>query len=225
MVEFEVEIVPSCIVVPAGYRLGLWMRGRDYEYRGRLDDYGERFVYATRGTGGMTHADPDDRPPEVFDAVVTLHIGPGSPCSLLLPVIPEAGQLGENGTRQPIDVGRAPLTSRAATHGAAVAVIDSDGDHTYDELLALSGTGAAALLGESEDLAGARVCFMVTPGWRYVAWQWAIWRAGGVAVPLCLTHPAPELAFVLDDARPIAVVVGKEFESMLGPLVAERGIA
>ena len=87
-VELEVEIVPSCIVVPPGYRLGLWIRGRDYEYRGRLDDYGERFVYATRGTGGMTHADPDDRPPEVFDAVVTLHIGPESPCSLLLPVIP-----------------------------------------------------------------------------------------------------------------------------------------
>ena len=95
VVELEVEIVPSCIVVPAGYRLGLWVRGRDYEYRGRLDDYGERFVYATRGTGGMTHADPDDRPPEVFDAVVTLHIGPGSPCSLLLPVIPEAGQLAK----------------------------------------------------------------------------------------------------------------------------------
>ena len=90
VVELEVEIVPSCIVVPPGYRLGLWLRGRDYEYRGRLDEYGERFVYATRGTGGMTHADPDDRPPEVFDAVVTLHIGPGSPCSLLLPVIPPA---------------------------------------------------------------------------------------------------------------------------------------
>ncbi len=90
MVELEVEIVPTCIVVPPGYRLGLWVRGRDYEYRGRLDEYGERFVYATRGTGGMTHADPDDRPPEVFDAVVTLHIGPGSPCSLLLPVIPPA---------------------------------------------------------------------------------------------------------------------------------------
>ncbi len=98
VVELEVEIVPSCIVVPPGYRLGLWVRGRDYEYRGRLDDYGERFVYATRGTGGMTHADPDDRPPEVFDAVVTLHIGPGSPCSLLLPVIPARRQR-QSGTR------------------------------------------------------------------------------------------------------------------------------
>jgi malonyl-CoA/methylmalonyl-CoA synthetase len=105
-----------------------------------------------------------------------------------------------------------------------VAVKDAEGDHTYDELLALSGGGAAALLAENEDLDGARVSFMVTPGWRYVAWQWAIWRAGGVAVPLCLTHPAPELGYVLDDARPSAVVVDDEFTPTVGPLAAERGL-
>ena len=105
-----------------------------------------------------------------------------------------------------------------------MAVVDADGDSPSDQLLALSDGGAAALLEGSDDLAGARVCFMVTPGWRYVAWQWAIWRAGGVAVPLCLTHPAPELAYVLDDARPTAVVLGREFEPILGPLAAERGI-
>jgi malonyl-CoA/methylmalonyl-CoA synthetase len=77
-------------------------------------------------------------------------------------------------------VGRAPLTAHAATHGAAVAVVDAEGDHTYDELLALSGGGAAALLDGRNDFDGARVCLMVTPGWRYVAWQWATWRAGGM---------------------------------------------
>ncbi len=115
-------------------------------------------------------------------------------------------------------MGSTPLTSRAATHGGAVAVIDAEGDHTYDELLALSGGGAAALLDGSDDLDGGRVCFMVTPGWRYVAWQWAIWRAGGMAVPLCLTHPAPELGYVLDDARPSAVVVDDEFAPISGRL-------
>jgi malonyl-CoA/methylmalonyl-CoA synthetase len=103
-------------------------------------------------------------------------------------------------------------------------VVDAEGDHTYDELLALSGAGAAALLDGSDDLDGGRVCFMVTPGWRYVAWQWAIWRAGGIAVPLCLTHPAPELGYVLDDARPSAVVVDDEFAPIVGSLAAERGV-
>lgn len=86
--ELDVEIVPTCIVVPPGYRLGLWVRGRDYEYRGPLDDYGQTFYYATRGTGGMTHADPDDRPEAVFAGSVTVHLGPEHPSHLLLPVIP-----------------------------------------------------------------------------------------------------------------------------------------
>lgn len=85
----DVEIVPTCIVVPLGYRLGLWIRGRDYEYRGKLDEYGQRFYYATRGTGGMTHADPDDRPSRVYRGVVQIHLGPDYPSHLLLPLIPE----------------------------------------------------------------------------------------------------------------------------------------
>jgi predicted acyl esterase len=86
--QLEVEIVPSCIVIPAGFRLGLSVRGRDYEYTGPLDDYGQSFVYATRGTGGMTHADPDNRPSQVFDNTVTLYLGRDHDSFLLLPVIP-----------------------------------------------------------------------------------------------------------------------------------------
>jgi hypothetical protein len=84
----DIEIVPSCIVVPPGYTLALWIRGKDYEYTGGLDEYGRSFVYATRGTGGMTHDDPDDRPPEIFGGITTIHLGPGRPSHLLLPVIP-----------------------------------------------------------------------------------------------------------------------------------------
>jgi uncharacterized protein len=86
--ELNVEIVPSCVVVPPGYRLGLSVRGKDYEYGGKLDEYGETFYYATRGTGGMTHDDSDNRPVDVFGGTVTLHTGPEHPSHLLLPVIP-----------------------------------------------------------------------------------------------------------------------------------------
>jgi hypothetical protein len=37
----------------------------------------------------MTHADPDDRPEEVFGGTVTLHFGAKRPSHLLLPIIPE----------------------------------------------------------------------------------------------------------------------------------------
>jgi len=74
--------------VPPDYRLGLNVRGRDYEYTGLLSEFGKTFHYSTRGTGGMTHNDPDDRPAAVFDTRITIHTGPDHPSSLILPIIP-----------------------------------------------------------------------------------------------------------------------------------------
>jgi predicted acyl esterase len=85
--ECDVEIVSTSIVVPAGWRLGLTVRGKDYEYTGEVDDFAKNFHYSTRGTGGMTHNDPDDRPPKIFDTQVTLHAGDGRAPYLLLPII------------------------------------------------------------------------------------------------------------------------------------------
>ena len=58
------------------------------------------------------------------------------------------------------------------------------------------GTRLRALLAGAADLAGARVAFLAPPGIDYVVAQWGIWRAGGIAVPLCTTHPPPELEYV-----------------------------
>ena len=88
--ECEVEILPTCIVVPAGWRVALTVRGRDYEYEGEIGEFGKTFVYGTRGTGGMTHPDPTDRPRDVFGGTVTLHAGGGRDAYLLLPIIPGA---------------------------------------------------------------------------------------------------------------------------------------
>jgi uncharacterized protein len=86
--ECDVEIVTSCIVVPAGWRVALTVRGKDDAYDGELSEFGKRFHYGTRGTGGMTHADPDDRPAAVFGGKVTLYAGGGRDSYLLLPIIP-----------------------------------------------------------------------------------------------------------------------------------------
>jgi len=86
--ECDVEIVTSCIVVPAGWRVALTVRGKDYEYEGELSDFGKQFHYGTRGTGGMTHNDPDDRPAAIYNGKVTLHAGGGRDAYLLLPIIP-----------------------------------------------------------------------------------------------------------------------------------------
>jgi hypothetical protein len=85
--ECDVEILPTCIVLPAGWRVALTVRGKDYEYEGELSEFGKKFHYGTRGTGGMTHDDPDDRPKDVFGGKVTLYAGGGRESYLLVPII------------------------------------------------------------------------------------------------------------------------------------------
>ncbi len=117
-----------------------------------------------------------------------------------------------------------PLIERARSHVDRIAVSADGATYTYAELLSASAQCAAALLGDRSDLDEARVAFLCPSDFTYVGTQWGIWRAGGIAVPLCVTHPAAELAFVLDDAEPTIVVAHPEFESRLRRLAEERGI-
>ena len=87
VVELDIEIWPTCIVVPPGYRLGVTVRGKDYEYPGEPGHL-SNMKHPLRGCGPFTHDDPLDRPAKVFNGLVTLHCGPRHPSHLLLPVIP-----------------------------------------------------------------------------------------------------------------------------------------
>lgn len=88
--ELDIEIWPSCIVVPPGYRLAISVRGKDYEYQGELSEFAKTFHYANKGVGPYTHNDPDDRPESIFGGTVTLYTGGERASYVLLPVIPEA---------------------------------------------------------------------------------------------------------------------------------------
>ena len=91
VVRLDVEIWPTSIVVPPGFRVVLSVRGKDYEYQGPLSEFAKTFYYANRGVGPFTHNDPVDRPAAVFGGEVTLHTGGEHPSSLLLPVVPPKG--------------------------------------------------------------------------------------------------------------------------------------
>jgi predicted acyl esterase len=88
-VELDIEIWPTCIVVPEGYRLALTVRGKDYEYDG-TDIALPNAPYPMKGVGPFLHIDPDDRPPAIFACRNTLHFAAGQQPYLLLPVIPAA---------------------------------------------------------------------------------------------------------------------------------------
>jgi uncharacterized protein len=88
-VELDVEIWPTSIVVPSGYRIALTVRGSDYEYDG-TDAGLANAPYPMKGVGPFTHADPDDRPAGTFACRNTLHFGADNAPYLLLPVIPQS---------------------------------------------------------------------------------------------------------------------------------------
>ena len=87
-VELDIELWPTSIVLPAGYRVALTVRGKDYEYGGGSGGRLSNFKNELMGCGPFLHDDPVDRPKEIFGGQTTLHFAGDRQGYLLLPVIP-----------------------------------------------------------------------------------------------------------------------------------------
>jgi malonyl-CoA/methylmalonyl-CoA synthetase len=130
------------------------------------------------------------------------------------------------------------------------AIVAVDGTYTYSDLDIASRRVAAALLMEarlkpgptdagrtadatdsgrlnagpsSDDLQQARIAFLVPPSFAYAAIQRGIWRAGGVAVPLAVSHPAAELDYVIRDSAAHVVIGSTAQRELLEPLATAAG--
>lgn len=88
IVELDVEIWPTCIVVPKDYRIALSVRGKDYVYPGDSDQGLASMKNTFTGVGPFLHNDSTDRPPKVFGGNVTLHFDGDKQPYVLVPVIP-----------------------------------------------------------------------------------------------------------------------------------------
>ena len=98
------------------------------------------------------------------------------------------------------------LIARAETQAEAIAIRERDKEYRYAELLERSAAVASALLDSQVDLNEARVAFLLPAGVSYVATQWGIWRAGGVAVPLSLSATESELQYAISDTQASCLV-------------------
>ena len=87
-VQLDVELWPTSIVLPAGYRLALSVRGSDYAYPGASGGRLSNFKNELTGCGPFLHDDPRDRPPAVFGGTAALHAGAERAAFVLLPVVP-----------------------------------------------------------------------------------------------------------------------------------------
>ncbi|MCB1630354.1 MAG: acyl-CoA synthetase [Pseudomonadales bacterium] len=115
------------------------------------------------------------------------------------------------------------LFERVGRHADRVAFRDGTASVSYAQLLQRSERMASALLGDKCDLAGERIAMLVPAGAAHVVAQWAIWRAGGCAVPLNPVATAPEIDHVLRTAGVLrALVVGKPAEALVTACAATR---
>ena len=114
-----------------------------------------------------------------------------------------------------------PIVERAEAFTTRRAIVAPEGTFTYGDLLAASRRAAAELLRGMDDLEGARVVFLVPGGFQYVAAQWGIWRAGGVAVPLALSETEREIRYKIDDTEPAVLIAHPDYADALRPFAEE----
>jgi malonyl-CoA/methylmalonyl-CoA synthetase len=146
-------------------------------------------------------------------------------------------------TRKATSPAEPRLIARARQHGERPALVAPEGAWSYAELLQASEAVAFKLQVSLADLClfdrfpeptpealrhltlGERpVAFLVPSGLHAVAALWGIWRAGGIAVPLCTAHPLAELLYVVDDVGAAAILTGAEHEETGIALSERRGI-
>lgn len=113
-----------------------------------------------------------------------------------------------------------PFFYAAERNNKDIAIIDEHGIYTYKdiisysqqlymEILHLLGKGHNSLLNQN------RIGFVSSNNVFYTVCQWATWMAGGVAVPLCKSHPEPELQYTIENSQCSLVITdGKHSEKI-----------
>jgi predicted acyl esterase/3-hydroxyisobutyrate dehydrogenase-like beta-hydroxyacid dehydrogenase len=96
VVKLDIEIWPTSIVVPAGHRIALTIRGKDYDY-GHSGGKQSNFKNELRGCGPFLHNDPRDRPADTYAGITTLHCLPDGAGHLLLPIVPQPKKWTDQG--------------------------------------------------------------------------------------------------------------------------------
>ena len=115
-----------------------------------------------------------------------------------------------------------PIVTQATKFARRTAIVDKSGEHNYQSLLDASNNIASGLLNQTSDLNEQRVCLLTPGSFEYSATQWGIWRAGGIAVPLCTTYPLPEIEYIIHDSDAGTIVYDPSFRDFLNPLITQE---
>ncbi|MBL4652083.1 MAG: acyl-CoA synthetase [Flavobacteriales bacterium] len=96
--------------------------------------------------------------------------------------------------------------------GFKTAIIDDGGNYSYSKIEEQSNTIANYFSSKGIEK-GDRVAFLLAANFEFVATLFGVWKAGGIAVPLCAIHPVSELQYVVDDSQAKLLILGEEFSN------------
>ena len=105
-----------------------------------------------------------------------------------------------------------PIIKRAMGYRNSIAFKNESSEQTYQHLLDRSEQLAAQLLENASDLNSATVAMFIPADSDFVCVQWAIWRAGGIMLPLCLSATPPEWEYSLSDSNTSIVITTQELK-------------
>jgi malonyl-CoA/methylmalonyl-CoA synthetase len=95
----------------------------------------------------------------------------------------------------------------------AIALTEAEQRYSYSELHARVNLCARGLIGEHDSLAEERVAFLMPASLDYATVLLAVWRAGGIAVPLNVASATRELEHYLGCAGVHRLVANTEYQS------------
>ncbi|KAG5519583.1 hypothetical protein PMAC_001738 [Pneumocystis sp. 'macacae'] len=93
---------------------------------------------------------------------------------------------------------------------------------SYNDLIHCISTFKASLqeIKRCKDLEEKRIGIFVEPGFIYATSILGIWAAGGIAVPICITHPISEIEYVVKDCQIEIIVTSVALEERLKSIAA-----
>ncbi|XP_022080441.1 acyl-CoA synthetase family member 3, mitochondrial-like isoform X2 [Acanthaster planci] len=148
--------------------------------------------------------------------------------------IPRLGKRGSSSNTVSVK----PVFLNAMRQGYAdrTAIVDSLGQHTYEELIGFSTALAQRILavtprdapigrrGSEVILNGERVALLCPNNVSFVISQFAAWMSGCTVVPLCKVHPLSELDYVISDSQSSVIIATREFSDKANSLAQKNDL-
>ncbi len=91
IVDLDVEIWPTCLVIPKGYRIAVAVRGTDYVHAGGPAIKMSNMKRPFTGCGPFMHEVPEMRRADIYGGRTTLHVDDAHEAYVLLPIVPALG--------------------------------------------------------------------------------------------------------------------------------------